>query len=133
MPDLFPFQVLDYDTHQGIDVIVKGDDTTPITDAKLFYVEFKHQLEPIFNHSFSNLHSVVCWDTQVKHDQTVECLEGAEQRTMKIVQPESGDDYTCYFLEGRRDPRRIEVFVLKYYLKDKLGIEFRPRTEESVV
>ena len=76
---------------------------------------------------------MVCWDTQVKHDQTVECLEGAEQRTVKIVPPESGDDYTCYFLEGRRDPRRIEVFVLKCYLKDKLGIEFRPRTEESVV
>jgi hypothetical protein len=132
-PDLFPFQVLDYDTHEGIDVIVKGDDTTPITDAKLFYVEFKHQLEPTFNHSFSNLHSVVCWDTQVKHDDTVECLDGAEQRTMRIVSPGSDNDYTRYFLEGRRDPRRIEVFVLKDYLKDKLGIQFRPRTEESVV
>lgn len=132
-PDLFPFQVLDYDTHEGIDVIVKGDDTTPITDAKLFYVEFKHQLEPTFNHSFSNLHSVVCWDTQVKHDDTVECLGGAEQRTMQIASPEYVNDYTHYFLDDRRNPRRIEVFVLKDYLKEKLGIEFRPRTEESIV
>ena len=132
-PSLFPFTILDYDTYEGIDVIAKGDDTIPITDAKLFYVEFKHQLGPTFNHSFDNLHSVVCWDTQVKHDETVECLEGADKRTMKIVAPESGDDYTCYILEGRRDLRRIEVFVLRDYLKDKLGIEFRPRTEESVV
>lgn len=76
---------------------------------------------------------MVCWDTQVKHDQTVECLEGAEQRTMKIVQPESGDDYTRYFLDDPRKSHRIEVFVLKDYLQQKLGIQFRPRTEESVV
>ena len=132
-PDLFPFQVLDYDTHEGIDVIVKGDDTTPITDAKMFYVEFKHQLEPTFNHSFSNLHSVVCWDTQVKHDDTVECLGGAEQRTMQIAPAAYINDYTHYFLDDRRNPRRIEVYVLKDYLKERLGIEFRPRTEESVV
>ncbi len=132
-PDLFPFTVLDYDTHEGIDVIAKGDDTTPIMDTKLFYVEFKHQLGPTFNHSFDNLHSVVCWDTQVIHDDTVECLEGADQRTMKIARPESDDDYTRYFLDDPRKSHRIEVFVLKDYLQQKLGIEFRPRTEESVV
>ena len=132
-PDLFPFQVLDYDTHQGIDVIVKGDNTTPIMNAKLFYVEFKHQLERSFNHSFENLHSVVCWDTQVKQDHTVESLDGAEIRTMRIVQPESDNDYTRYFLEDSRNPHRIEVFVLKDYLKQKLGLEFRPRTDASAI
>ena len=132
-PDLFPFQVLDYDTHQGIDVIVKGDNTTPITDAKLFYVEFKYQLERSFNHSFENLHSVVCWDTQIKQDGTVDSLDGAEKRTMKIVQPKDDDDYTRYFLEDSRNPRRIEVFVLKDYLKQKLGLEFRPRTDASKI
>ena len=131
-PSLFPFQILDYDTHEGIDVIVKGDDTTPIVNSKLFYVEFKHQLEPEFNHSFDNLHSVVCWDTLVKHDETVECLKGTE-RTMKIVPPESGNDYTRHFLDDPRRSHRIEVFVLKDYLQQKLGIQFRPRTEESVV
>ena len=131
--DLFPFQVLDYDTHQGIDVIVKGDSTTPIMDTKLFYVEFKYLLERSFNHSFENLHSVVCWDTQVKQDDTVECLDGAEKRTMRIVQPESDDDYTRYSLEDSRNPRRIEVFVLKDYLKQKLRLEFRPRTDASTI
>ena len=131
-PDLFPFQVLDYDTHEGIDVIVKGDHTTPIVNAKLFYVEFKHQLEPEFNHSFDNLHSVVCWDTQVKHDEIVECL-GGTQRTMKIVSPESSNDYTRFFLEDPRKSHRIEVFVLKHYLPEKLQIQFAPRTDKDTV
>ena len=131
-PGLFPFQILDYDTHEGIDIIVKGDDTTPIVNSKLFYVELKHQLEPEFNHSFDNLHSVVCWDTQVKHDETIKCLRGNE-RTMKIVPPLSENDYTRYYLDDPRKSHRIEVFVLKYYLSEKLRIEFTPRTEESVV
>ena len=29
--------------------------------------------------------------------------------------------------------RKIEVFVLKYYLKEKLGIEFVPRTVASTI
>ena len=41
---LFPFHVVDYDTHDGIDVIAKGDKHTPIASAKLFYVEFKRTL-----------------------------------------------------------------------------------------
>ena len=118
-PDLFKFHILDYDTYQGIDVIVKGDDTRPITDSKLFYVEFKHLLESTFNHSFKNLHSVVCWDTQVKHDGTVECLGGTQKRTMNIVPPEYAEDYTRYYLEARRDPRKIEVFVLERLFKGK--------------
>ena len=129
-PDLFPFKVLDYDTHEGIDVIAKGDDTTPIVAAQLFYVEFKYQLEAIFNHSFTYLHSVVCWDTQVKHDQIVKDLSNI-QLTMKVIPPQSDDDYTHYFLWN--GVYNIEVFVLKDYLEEKLGIRFRPRTKESVV
>ena len=131
-PSLFPFEVLDYDTHQGIDVIVKGDNTTPIVHAPLFYVEFKHQLGREFNHSFDNLRSVVCWDTQVNHDETVKCLRNTE-RTMKIMPPRSEDDHTHYSLDDPYESHSIEVFVLKDYLKEKLGIEFRPRTRESVV
>lgn len=132
-PDLFPFEILDYDTHEGLDVIVKGDATTPIVNAQLFYVEFKQYLEPHFNHAFDNLHSVVCWDTQIKHDQPVVCLGGAEERVMKIAPPEKDGDYTRYFLDNPRKAHRIEVFVLKDYLKEKLRLEFRPRTKDSII
>lgn len=132
-PDLFPFKILDYDTHEGIDVIVKSDSTTPIVNAELFYVEFKHTLTRNFNHAFDNLHSVVCWDTDIRHDQTVECLGGVEQRKMTIVAPENDGDHTRYFLENPRKAHRIEVFVLKDYVRQKLDLEFRPRTNESVV
>lgn len=52
-PTIFPFRILDYDTHAGIDVIVKGDHTTPFYQSKLFYVEFKHYLKNNFNHEYS--------------------------------------------------------------------------------
>lgn len=129
-PNLFPFKILDYDTHSGIDVIVKGNDSTPITKSKLYYVEFKYFLANNFNHSFENLYSIVCWDTDVKNNEVVEDIS-KEQRKMIIVSPQSKGDYTRYYLENLRSVHRVQVFVLKDYLKDKLNIDFRPRTQKD--
>jgi len=126
-PDLFPFYIIDYDTHSGIDVIVKGDNTQPIHTSKLFYVEFKHYLTKDFNHSFKNLYNIVCWDTTIKHNETLKDLSN-EERIMQIVPPENDNDYTKYFLDRQGSATKIEVFVLKDFLKEKLGMEFRPRT-----
>lgn len=130
--DLFPFRVVDYDTHEGIDVIAKGDSSTPIQSAQLFYVEFKHTLQTHFNHSFDNVHSIVCWDTAVKHDGVLEDLKGTK-RKMNIVSPADDGEHTRYFLDDARNPHRIEVIVLKDFLRQKLKVEFRPRTEASAV
>ncbi|OOQ56911.1 ATP-binding protein [Mucilaginibacter pedocola] len=129
---LFPFHILDYDTHSGIDVIVKGDATTPIQISKLYYVEFKNVLTTDFNHSFINLHSIVCWNTGIKHNDLVRDMSG-EERKLEIIQPKDENDYTRYFLDNPRKAHKIEVFVSKDYLKQKLGIEFRPRTEKDVL
>jgi len=131
-PDLFPFQVIDYDTHEGIDAVVKGDKNTPISSARLFYVEFKHFLTSRFNHSFANVHSVVCWDTQLKHDDSLTDIN-REERKLVICQPQHRGDYTRYYLDNPRAAHKIEVFVLKDYLMQKLGIEFRPRPQASLV
>jgi hypothetical protein len=131
-PSIFPFQMLDYDTHSGLDVIAKGDKTTPITSSALYYVEFKNYLTSEFNHSFQNLYSVVCWDTRLKHDEIVKDLNG-EERKFQIIPPLQENDHTRYMLDNPRSIHRIEVFVLKDYLKQKLGIEFRPRTVSDAI
>ena len=130
--ELFPFQVIDYDTHEGIDVIAKGDDTTPIGSAKLYYVEFKRTLSKGFNHSFQNLHSVVCWETDIKHDEILKDIND-EERKMHIVAPDDSDEYTRYFLDNPKKAHKIEVFVLKTYLKERLKIDFSPRSSNAVV
>jgi hypothetical protein len=131
-PDIFPFEILDYDTHSGIDVIVKGNHNMPISQSKLFYVEFKHFLKNSFNHSFENLHSIVCWDTEIKHEEICQDIN-KEKRKMIIVPPSNENDYTRYFLDDPRSPHKIEVYVLKDYLKEKLNIDFRPRTMKNTL
>lgn len=126
-PEVFPFQILDYNTHTGIDVIVKGDWHTPIHHSRLAYVEFKYFLTTQLNHSFENLHSIVCWDTEVKDGDIVGDING-EQRRLRIVPHNVEGDYTGYFLDHPRKPH-IEVYVLKDYLKERHKIEFRPRAE----
>ncbi|MGN0552441.1 MAG: hypothetical protein ACI4I1_03595, partial [Oscillospiraceae bacterium] len=132
-PDIFPFTIIDYDTHVGIDVIVKAQDTIPIKTSKLFYVEFKNYLKKEFNHSFENLHSIICWDIDtkiIKHGDEVSDIS-QQKRVLKIVPPAFEGDYTRYFLDNIRSERKIEIFVLKQYLEEKMGIVFKARTEKD--
>jgi hypothetical protein len=95
----------------------------------MFYVEFKHALVEEFNHSFKNTRSIVCWDTDVKHlDSVVDIAD--ESRKLKIFPPTKRRKHTRHVLSkrSRSQGHDIEVFVLKYYLQEKLGIQFRPRT-----
>jgi hypothetical protein len=131
-PELFNFYIVDYDTHQGIDVIVKGDNRNPIQSSKLYYIEFKYYLDKGFNHSFENLHSIICWDTQLKHNDTIKDIND-EERKLLIMQPDNSTDYTHYYLDHPKRAHKIEIYVLKDYLKEKLGMEFRPRNINSVL
>lgn len=134
-PDIFPFVPLDYDTHSGIDVIVKENDKSPIKTSKLYYVEFKNYLTKDFNHTFDNLYSIVCWDinlSEIKNNEEVTDI-AKQRRILKIIPPENEGDYTRYYLDYPRGGRKIEIFVLKSYLKEKLKIEFFSRTEKSSV
>ena len=121
---LFPFTIIDYDTHTGIDVIVKGQDNMPVKTSKMYYVEFKNYLDKNFNHSFKNIHSIVCWDinlNELRSNEEVKDIAN-QRRTLKVIPPENENDYTRYYLDSLRSERKIEVFVLKYYLKEKLNI-----------
>lgn len=130
-PSLFPFSVVDYDTLEGIDIIVKANDIVPVQGSKLYYVEFKYLVSSAFNHSFENLHSIICWDTELKHGDIVKDVN-REERKLSIAAPQDSDDYTRYFLDNPRKAHRIEVFVLKDYLPQKLKVQFRPRTASDI-
>jgi hypothetical protein len=131
-PDFFPFEIIDYNTHTGIDVIVKPDHTAPIHQSKLYYVELKYILSYDLNHSFENIHSIVCWDTKVKHGDSIIDINN-ERRSMQILAPAADGDYTKYFLDNPAKPHKIEVYVLKDFLKERYKIEFRPRTDKTTV
>jgi hypothetical protein len=125
-PALFPFEIVDYDTHSGIDVIAKGRDSVPIENSSLYYVELKYFFDVQMNHSFDNIRYVVCWDTNVKHEGKVRDIS-EQERLLHIAPPDKENgNYTGYFL--RKDFKtEIQIFVLKDYLREKLGLEFRPR------
>lgn len=133
--DIFPFTIIDYDTHQGIDVIVKAKDNIPIVSSKLYYVEFKYYLDKQFNHSFENLHSIICWDIDpknIKNGDEITDIAGV-RRTLKIVERANEKDYTRFFLDDIRSDRKIEIFVLRQYLFEKCSISFRVRTEQDAL
>jgi hypothetical protein len=127
-PDLFPFEVVDYDTHNGIDVLAKTRDNVDVGRASLKYVEFKHILTESFSHSFRYLHSIVCWKSQVQHEQTVEDIAGVKRKMIIVPRANGNGTYTQYMLDDPREPHKIQVFVLEDFLRERLGIIFAPRS-----
>jgi len=124
-PDLFPFEMIDYNTNTGIDILVKEKNDLSVDQSRIYYIELKNYLDKNFNHSFEYLHSIVCWDTRLLDGDEVIDIQ-KKKRTFKIINAENSEDYTRYFLDYG-DEDKIKVYVLKDYLKEKLNIEFRPR------
>ncbi len=134
-PDLFDFTVVDYDTHRGIDVIVKEKNNTPVSSGKLKYVEFKNILTKNFNHSFEHLYKIICWDIDTSIlplDEEITDIAN-QTRKLKLVEPRDENDYQKYFLDDEHSDRKIEVIVLKHYLEDVADIKFRPRNDKDTV
>lgn len=130
-PALFGFQVVDYDTKYGYDLLVTKDTALDLNRASLRFMEMKHELHRDFSHSFGKLAAVICWDTKLSNEDVVTDL-GGEKRQMKITAPDVNKDgaYTKFMLVSDTADHNIEVFVLKEFLKQKLGMDFKTRPKE---
>lgn len=127
-PTLFDFEVLDYDTSFGYDLLVTTDSALDLNQAAMRFVEVKYEVKRSFNHSFKKLAAIICWDCRLTNDEEVTDLTH-ETRQLKISNKDRSDpaSYKKYMLTSRTQPHNIEVFVLKDYLRDRLGLDFRPR------
>jgi hypothetical protein len=124
-PDLFPFEMIDYNTNTGIDILVKEKNKLTIDQSRIYYVELKNILDKNFNHSFEYLHSIICWDSKILDGDEIVDISG-KKRVLKIVNQDSPEDYTRYFLDDKKMIEKIVVYVLKDYLRERLKVEFRP-------
>ena len=127
-PNLLDFEVVDYDTGLGYDLLVTRDTALDLNQASMKFVEMKYELKRSFDHSFAKLWAILCWDCKLANDEEVRDIVG-EKRNMRITGRDysAPDSYKKYMLVSNTAPHNIEVFVLKDYLKDRLGLDFRPR------
>lgn len=127
-PDLFEFEIVDYSTSRGIDALcVLKPAQGGLQKGNLRYVEFKRVLTHEFrDHTFARLAAVVCWECNLENGARVSDLAGQE-RTLHISK--SGDETIYMLLAPPELPaNNIKVYVLKDYLREKLGISFKTRT-----
>ena len=94
--------------------------------GNLRYVEFKRALIHEFrDHTFARLAAVVCWECNLENGAKVQDFAGKE-RTLQITKAASETIYMLLAPPVLPAPH-IKVYVLKDYLKEKLGISFKTR------
>lgn len=124
-PDDFDFEPLDYDASIGIDLLARNKTKNPIADCDFWYVELKYQLgAKVFNHSFTNIRKIVCWDLapDIKHGSTLKSQIENEERELEI-EPGEGEEPRALFLKKKRSDLRIGVICLKDYVTVNLKAE----------
>jgi hypothetical protein len=128
-PSLFKFRIIDYDTRKGYDALARVSFSHDQGKESLAFVEFKRNLVTEFDHSFSHLAGIVCWDCTLADDESVKDIRG-ELRHLKITKPSAKNDHTKFMLVSNEEGHNIEVYVLKEFLKEKCGIELKVRPSE---
>lgn len=126
-PSIFPFHVIDYDTKRGYDALVAQRMPRDLSRESVYFIEFKYVLTPEFNHSFDHLTAVICWDCYLPENAEVTDIKN-NRRELRITPATSQSEHTHYMLVSPRERHNIEVFVLKDYLRENLGLEFHPRS-----
>jgi len=126
-PSLFPFRIVDYDTKRGYDAVVAQPVPLDLSRASMYFIEFKYILDRGFNHSFDHLSAIICWDCGLSDGEEVRDI-GESRRDLRITPPGDESAYTRYMLVSAVARHNIEVFVLRQYLSERLGIEFRSRS-----
>ena len=125
-PALFPFTIIDYDTSIGYDALVSYKAVEDLTKDSISFVEFKYALERAFDHAFSHLRYIVCWECGLNDGEEVEDVAG-HKRVLQVSDKSKTAPYRKYMLTSKTEGHNIEVFVLRDYLRDKARIEFKTR------
>jgi hypothetical protein len=124
-PGLIDLDVLDYDDHSGIDLLVRRrrDPHDLVSkDRPVYYAEIKFILEPQVNHPFANLAAIICWDTGLHENDPV--TDSVNDTLVYSEVIKEGVTY-CHL---RPDPSSdnikhvIRVYKLKQLLLERCGL-----------
>ena len=115
-PESVNFEILDYNTHDGVDFLTRSQPDIPLeNDNTLGFTELKHNLEKQrLNHSFLKLRNIVIYDAKgIKTGNTLVDLSGKMLQFQK-----KADGWILADFQGEVG-HSIKVFVMKDFLESK--------------
>ena len=126
-PENFEFEPLDYDESVGIDLLARNKSENKIADCEFWYVELKYQLGATkFNHSFSNIRYILCWELagKIKDGTELQSAVEEESRFFHIIPADPiKKTEKKYYLDNDNTSVKIKVICLKDYVLDKLSLK----------
>lgn len=124
-PDLFEFDILDYNTSNGIDNLARSKADNAEDFTSLFHIELKNNLKPNFNHLLDDVKYIICWTI---HDSL---------RTSMLLRDRFQNNYRLDLVDSffvlKRDnfPNVIKIIELKDVIESNFG-QFSFRTPQNV-
>ena len=104
------------------------EEVRPVTtgvppDEQNRMIKFATVLRSNFNFPFQKINRIVCWDTTLENGAEVRDSEG-NIMTFQVIQPQSEDESTRYFLTDATGEPKITVINGKEYVSSETKIDF---------
>lgn len=62
IPDIFEFEILDYNSTKGIDILARDKGKRIYKEDDYYYIELKDRLKPDMNHDMREIEYIICWE-----------------------------------------------------------------------
>jgi hypothetical protein len=123
-PGMFELEIMDYDDHSGIDMLVKRPPLNPLNKEELAYIELKHTLSSPVNHSFAVLHAIICWE--ISRDVNLHSSFEDKTKCMywynEFKDPQGITHAELLPQPGQKLTHPVKVIALRKLLEEKYGL-----------
>lgn len=125
-PEILDLRILDYDDHNGIDLLVRrnGNPSDLLDKTRVAYTELKYMLTDQLNHPFESLYAIICWDCTLRLNDAVTDATDIRFSYYEHINEAEGVTYSQLTAPpGGRYSHNVKVIVLKRLLEQKYKLQ----------
>ncbi|WP_432518048.1 ATP-binding protein [Priestia aryabhattai] len=114
-PDIFNFDIMDYNTTNGIDNLARYQTDNEDDYTNLFHIELKNNLKPSMNHLLNDVKYIICWTIHESLRNSM-LLKDKYQNSYRL---DSEDSF--FVLKRASSPNVIKIIELKNVIENSFG------------
>ncbi|MGK9185342.1 ATP-binding protein [Priestia filamentosa] len=114
-PNIFDFNILDYNTSNGIDILARDKNQREDDFDNLYYIELKEKLTPKMNHLLDDVEYIICWNVDASLERDLLLMDKYQCRYTLDSQGSN------YILKRENSAKIVRVIELKDLVEKHFG------------
>lgn len=95
IPEIFEFEILDYNSTKGIDILARDKGKNIYKEDDYYYIELKDRLKPDMNHDMREIRYIICWEisNELRKSCKIKDKLGDEYKVTKYIKGYNAENH----------------------------------------